>query len=243
MIIRIVFISWLVIGLLLMMTIGVPDALAFSNGLFLLFFGWYAVSIERSIDGEMRLASAARLIVIAVVTFFIEWIGVVTGFPFGDYHYTPLFGFAIGGVPLAIACAWVGVVYTALLLSSGSNRWLRAVQVGGWTVLLDLVLDPVANAREFWIWHAQEGYFGVPYVNFVSWFFISGFMSLLFPLRSIPVPQFREGGRLMQMMLFMFGLLSVKEGLLLPSCIAFAGILFTEGVLRYAVRRTEQAVS
>lgn len=226
-----------------MLTVGVPSALSFSNGLFLVFFTVYALSIESKLEKSPR-AMYGRALAVGILTFVIERIGVVTGFPFGGYAYTPILGIRFVGVPLTIALAWVGILTIAVLLSASSTRLGRAFETGCWTVLLDLVLDPVAHARQFWLWGEGAGmtFYGVPLQNFVSWFLIAASASLLYPLRHVPTDIRREAARLMQLMLLMFGLLALREGLTAAFAIALAGIAGMEGAFRHAARNEQRLV-
>lgn len=239
--IRYLFIFWYCIGLILMLTIGVPTWLSFSNGLFLVFFALYAIHIE-GMMGEERRRSWSRIMLVGVLTFAVEWLGVTMGWPFGDYKYTSLLGISLGGVPLAIFCAWIGVIVTVMRMTAFSNRWTRALHTGLWTVVFDLVLDPVAFARQFWIWHEPGDFYGIPAANFISWFVISAAISFLFPLREVSANVRIEAVRLTQMMLFMFGLLGAKEGLMMPFIIALAAIVVAEGAGRIDRIRLKQVV-
>lgn len=53
--------------------------------------------------------------VILMASWFIEYWGVTTGFPFGDYRYTGILAPHIGGVPLAIMFAWFTLAAGSLL--------------------------------------------------------------------------------------------------------------------------------
>ncbi|MHA7962602.1 carotenoid biosynthesis protein [Paenibacillus sp. CAU 1782] len=230
------FVFWYVVGLLLMLTVGVPDWLAFSNGLFLVFFACCALDVERLL-GEKVVIRWGRAFAAGLLTFSVEWLGVATGWPFGTYHYSSVLGFSLGGVPLTIAFAWAGVIVTAVLLSDSGSKWLRAFWVGLCTVIFDLVLDPVAYARSFWSWEGDGGYYGIPFSNFASWFLISFALSFLFPIRAVPVPVRRKAVTLSQMMLMMFGLLGIREEQYLPILIAVAASALLEGGLRYKIAK------
>ncbi|WP_338555637.1 carotenoid biosynthesis protein [Paenibacillus sp. KS-LC4] len=239
---RKLFLFWYAVGLILMLTIGVPTPLAFSNGLFLVFYAMYAVSLEQGLRERTPLGWG-RIAFVGLSTFGVEWLSVTTGWPFGEYNYTPVLGFLLGGVPVTIACAWVGVFLNGMLLSKGVNRWARALQTGLFTVTLDLVLDPVAYARGFWLWEEDGAYFGIPATNFISWFMISAALSLLFPVREISNAVRREAARLGQLMLLMFGVLGMKEGLYVPMLIAVAAAAVLEGVvIRYHYIAKKQVV-
>lgn len=233
-----VFWFWYGTGLVLMLLGPVPKALAFSNGLFLFWFALYACTVyakpqEGPTSLRLRpssLRGAAAIFGTAAGSFVLEGIGVKTGWPFGSYRYTGLLGAGWAGVPAAVSAAWVGVVVTALVLASpvSRSRWSRALLTGAWALAFDLVLDPVAFARGFWIWEEPGRYYGVPFHNFLAWFAAAALFSLLFPWRETQARQVRQARRLLQAMLLLFGLLALKEGLLAPAGLAAVWILTAE---------------
>jgi len=115
------------------------------------------------------------------VSNFYENLSILTGFPFGHYHYTEALGPKLFLVPLLIAPAYFGCGYLAWSLAHvfvgvfGSK--LRAEQI--WRVPLvaafvmvmwDLTMDPIAaTVQKQWIWHDGGSYFGVPFVNYLGW--------------------------------------------------------------------------
>ena len=112
--------------------------------------------------------------VIAVATFLIEWIGVISGFPFGTYYYTDRLGFALLGVPILIGINWAWISIGAkqiVYLARIKNKWLQAVGVGLIIMLFDILLEPVAIGLEWWVWPN-----GVGLANYLSWFAI-GFVA------------------------------------------------------------------
>ncbi|GII82006.1 hypothetical protein Sru01_69880 [Sphaerisporangium rufum] len=44
-----------------------------------------------------------------------EWVGIRTGFPFGEYRYTDVLWPQLGGVPVIVALAWGGMGLAACL--------------------------------------------------------------------------------------------------------------------------------
>lgn len=109
--------------------------------------------------------------VIFLASWFIEYWGVTTGFPFGDYSYTATLLPLIGGVPLAIMFAWFTVSACALLtaryLLNGSSE-IAAIAAGAVFILgTDILLEPFASfINGFWLW--DDGV--IPIQNFISWF-------------------------------------------------------------------------
>lgn len=251
---RYLFWSWLAIGLLLMLFYRVPEMLSFSNGLFNLFFASYAFVLlwqaarDTASSGKMLAGRAAamdrgrgsvliwvRIGLIGAVTFAAEWFGTATGFPFGHYAYTDVLRFGGSGVPMSIAFAWAGIVACAALISAVHTRAVRALYVGGMALWFDLVLDPVAAARQFWIWSDPlrwGSYYGIPLQNFASWLVLAMVMSLLLPRLEPNAAVRREALRLAQGMVLMFGALAGKEQLWWPMVMAGAALILLERSVR-----------
>ena len=110
-----------------------------------------------------------------------ENIGVLTGFPFGHYHYTDVLGPKLFLVPLLIGPAYFGTGYLSwvlanVLLCTDRRRdrlptfvvpLIAAFIMVGW----DLCFDPAASTiAHMWIWENGGGYFGVPLTNFLGWY-------------------------------------------------------------------------
>lgn len=238
---RYLFMAWYVIGLLLMLFFHIPKWLVFSNGWFLVFYALSVLELEAA-----RVESWGKLFLfilpIGVLTFCLEAFGTATGFPFGAYHYLGTLGHLFWRVPYTIVFAWIGVLTNTILISTQSSRILRALEVGFWVVLLDLVLDPVAFVKHFWIWETKGFYYGVPLENYFGWFGAAALLSFLFPLNQVGRHEKRWAERLYQMMLVMFGLLSIKYRLPFSSLFAAFGILLIEGRRLYASRQQKQMV-
>ncbi len=123
----------------------------------------------------------AFLVVCLVVSNILENTSILTGFPFGHYHYTSgpmlfLVPWFIGPSYFATAyLAWmVGVVLIGDVRREVSWFTTVAVPVIGSAVMVmwDLTFDPTASTiKHFWIWEQGGGYFGVPLTNYVGWFF------------------------------------------------------------------------
>jgi putative membrane protein len=126
-----------------------------------------------------------QLLVFFVVTFAIsnlfENLSILTGFPFGHYHYSDNLGPKLFLVPLLIAPAYFGAGYLAwtlahVLLGVFGNR-LRGTDIvvvpflaAMIMVMWDMALDPIAaTIQRSWIWHDGGSYFGVPFSNYIGW--------------------------------------------------------------------------
>lgn len=110
-----------------------------------------------------------------------ENVGVMTGFPFGHYHYTDVLGPKFFLVPLLIGPGYFGTSYVSWVLANNlldvdRRRDLRAmigVPVLGTFIMVawDVCLDPGSSTfAKIWIWEKGGGYFGVPLVNYLGWY-------------------------------------------------------------------------
>lgn len=111
--------------------------------------------------------------VILMASWFIEYWGVTTGFPFGDYSYSGILAPRIGGVPLAILFAWYTIVACSLLAARfllKGNSEISAMAIASVFILaIDILLEPFAAfVNKFWLWSDSA----IPMQNFVSWYAI-----------------------------------------------------------------------
>lgn len=109
-----------------------------------------------------------------------------TGFPYGWYFYRyenlprdPL----VLGVPLWDSLSYVFLIYAGHALAAwvrpAWSRWRLAVAGAGLTMLLDVIIDPVAYRGADWFlgaiyYYPTPGwYFEVPLANFIGWYVVS----------------------------------------------------------------------
>lgn len=107
-----------------------------------------------------------------------ELIGTQTGFPFGKYGYSDWLGPKLmGQVPYFIPFSWFAMSILSLDLASRivARRYERILVAALFMVLWDVSLDP-AMSRAFPFWHYPEGgfYYGMPALNWLGWFVVSG---------------------------------------------------------------------
>lgn len=96
-----------------------------------------------------------------------EWIGVHTGFLFGDYYYGPNLGPTWYGVPYIIGINWIMLtIISAAIADKTKFHWIMKALIGtALMVVLDVLIEPVAVASNYWIWNGE-----IPLSNFVGWF-------------------------------------------------------------------------
>ena len=135
-------------------------------------------------------------IVFLVISFGVAWgfetMSVLTGFPFGHYHYTrgPLLG--IVPLPLGFGYFSPGVfvwMITSILLDKkdismkGTDIVLLPFIAAFIQTMWDLCYDPVGSTiTRGYVWEEGGVYFGVPVANFLGWIFCAFIMFFVFSL-------------------------------------------------------------
>jgi uncharacterized membrane protein len=126
---------------------------------------------------------AAFIVICLVVSNILENTSILTGFPFGHYHYTDSLGPKLFLVPLLIGPAYFANGYLAWVLgnvligdvrreASAFTTFAVPFFASFLMVMWDLTFDPRASTIEhMWIWEQGGGYFGVPLTNYLGWFF------------------------------------------------------------------------
>src|SRR5947209_301114 len=94
-----------------------PFSLTWAGSALLLLEGTLLLVAAMLLYGKLRGLCAG--LIVMLISFLVESIGVQTGFPFGAYHYTGVLSPLLpGSVPLAVLFAWVLILF-------GVYGWLR----------------------------------------------------------------------------------------------------------------------
>ena len=157
-----------------------------------LFYGW-------------KDASALFAICVAI-TFAMENLGALTGFPFGNYHFEVGADLPhVGVIPVIVGPLWFGMGYFSWIVAGtllgaparpGSQfellAWpiVAAFAMTQWDVVMDPPLSTISKA---WIWHDGGAHFGVPLSNYAgwlltSWLFYQAFALYLARRTHVPTP-------------------------------------------------------
>ncbi|MBI2337167.1 MAG: carotenoid biosynthesis protein [Deltaproteobacteria bacterium] len=164
-----------------------------------------------------------------------EALSIRHGFPYGlyQYHYEAMpHEWMIFGVPFWDSLSYVFLAFFSLTVATLihakyrpqhplieiQNSWLTLLMAACYMMMIDIVIDPVANQGEKWflgkIYHYPEGgaYFGVPLSNFAGWWLtalvIYIFNRMLWPAKeSSLMERFLPLGTLLYFMVFIFNFL------------------------------------
>ncbi len=133
---------------------------------------------------EIDRRAGIALVALAVYTYAIEFLGVTTGLPYGEFHYQLELGpMLFGTVPMGLPVFFFPLVLNSYLLcllllgSRASSRFARFVSSLAIVIVIDLVLDPAAVTLGFWAYDGGGAYYGVPVSNYLGWV-VSGIVAV-----------------------------------------------------------------
>ena len=175
-------------------------------------------------------ASRASLILLSmsILPTLVEAAAVLTGFPYGAFHYSDALGYKVlNVVPWSVAFAYLPILlgpYAVAKALNGGSRLRAAAMSSLLVVAVDLVVDPGAVAQGLWVWAEDGAYYGVPLVNYGGWlltgFIYSYILDALVRLgrNNDPAVPLELSSSLMMITLFWTGF-SLWNGLLIPMLI------------------------
>lgn len=126
------------------------------------------------------------LLLVAVLGFFVEVVGVKTELIFGSYVYGKALGFKLLSVPLLIGVNWAILLYSTAQLSKFKNPLLNALFGAFLMVALDYFIEQNASKFDFWYWKEAI----IPLQNYIAWFIISFLLNLLVQKQLAQKPNF-----------------------------------------------------
>ncbi|WP_224268262.1 bisanhydrobacterioruberin hydratase [Haloprofundus salinisoli] len=155
-----------------------PEPLAFNA--FLILLGTFVMR-SPLIVGTLPLfdrRAVAGVSALALYAYAIEYTGVETGWPYGEFYYGVDLGPSVEGVPLGLPIFFLPLVMNSYLLcllllgDRANNPAVRLFAVILTVLAMDVVLDPGAVALGFWVYPDVPlggGFYGVPPSNYAGW--------------------------------------------------------------------------
>lgn len=135
--------------------------------------------------------------IVFAIAWIAETISVLTGFPFGRYHYTEIMAPYIWHVPVFVLPAYALMGYASWALATlllgpqqkpRSARFLIATPLlaASAMVIWDLSMDPLrATLEGRWIWLDGGAHYGIPLSNYFGWFGVTWLMFQTFALSQL----------------------------------------------------------
>lgn len=118
-------------------------------------------------------------LLIFVIGFTAELMGVHTGWLFGNYTYGETLGTQLFRIPLMIGVNWFLLIYSTGVLLQRSRIKSNIVRILAGAVillLLDVLIEPMAIHFDYWHWANNH----IPLKNYVCWFGLSAVLLFVF---------------------------------------------------------------
>jgi len=140
-----------------------------------IWFAWalLALFLTRAVRGRWIPA----FVVLYAISLVSELSGTTTGFPFGEYRYSPVLDpMWFDHVPIVIPLSWFFMALPSYALArsvlpDAHQRWTRVFLASAVLVSWDLSLDPaMSHATQYWIWGSSGAYYGMPWLNLLGWY-------------------------------------------------------------------------
>lgn len=129
--------------------------------------------------GEWTKRDYLLAVIIALLGWAVEYVGVYYHVPFGIYSYGTGLGFSIREIPLVIGLNWVIVTIGSWsVVQWAFPQWRSNAKVVMSAILmtvLDVMIEPVAPHLDYWMFQLNWP----PIENYLSWFWIGLFFSWL----------------------------------------------------------------
>lgn len=159
-------------------TVGVIGmALSFTFPLFVKLIPWALILSFGALvffhTGKFEGKTKLIFLLIYIVAYGVEAIGVNTGQLFGHYTYGEGLGFKLVDTPLIIGINWLFLVYTtaAVVESFKVHALFKIVLASLGMLLYDIVLEQLAPKLDMWNWKNDV----IPLQNYLAWFALALF--------------------------------------------------------------------
>lgn len=175
----------------------------------------------------------------------LEILGLHTGWPFGEYSYSPSLGAQVFGVPIVVPFAWAMIAHPTLCAARRiSNSW--AFFIGGFGLMAyDLFLDPLMVSAGRWKWNFTGSHVpftpDVPLSNTFGWL-LAGMALIAILQVSVPLERRKNGTSFFAVNFFLAwtwfaGVVSNLFFFNRPGLALFAGIAYGAFVAPYLLSR------
>jgi len=166
-----IFLSCLFISGFMTGIYGIPQGYPIISSLFPIIF---ALPMFYTLFRYYSFATTfSLLIILSIFALGIETVGVLTGFPYGQFFYTDLFAYKLFDVtPIIVPFGWIPIVVGAYHLTQRLNvgslkkNYVLFIM---FILLTDAIVDPGAVRLGMWGYREVGVYYGIPVSNFLGW--------------------------------------------------------------------------
>ncbi|MGB5982048.1 MAG: carotenoid biosynthesis protein [Nonlabens sp.] len=140
---------------------------------FTLVYLFFMAALYIPLDSPKKLALFSTFF---ITGFVVEWIGVHSGWLFGDYYYGKNFGPKIDGIPILIGINWGLLTLCSHIIAKklNNNFYFKAAIGASLMVLLDFFLEQICDYAGFWHFNGGAGIY-----NYICWWIIAFILHLV----------------------------------------------------------------
>ncbi|MDC1068866.1 carotenoid biosynthesis protein [Candidatus Kapabacteria bacterium] len=142
------------------------DIMELSSGFVMIIICLIAIT-EVNVSDKIKLYFISTFIFITSMIF--EYIGLNTGYLFGNYSYSTLLKPQVLGLPLAIGSAWLSTFLISTTIISSRKSLVFIIFGSLLMTTFDFFLEPAAIKLNYWTWEGVS----IPTSNYITWFTIS----------------------------------------------------------------------
>jgi len=162
--------------LVIFYTVGIVGLTNESTRTSFLSLSFMNLLLSSAILVSSRKTSKNHFILFLVLAFLVgmtaEWVGIHTGYLFGDYYYGENLGVKMDGVPLIIGINW-GILtvcscnFTSFFIKK--SLWFSSFVSALLMMFVDVLIEPVAVMSDYWHWDSLN----IPLYNYFCWFAVA----------------------------------------------------------------------
>jgi putative membrane protein len=189
---QIFLISWLLVALYIILKIAMSAGVEIPGGVISALLSFFFLGVLLCVNRYGKKDALIFFVVAFVIGWLYETCSILTGFPFGHYHYSDVMGFKLGFVPVTVMLLYFAMGFMSwslahILLGKYDNAINRKELLvipllsSFMMVIWDVCMDPLnGTIGQWWVWHDGGPYFGVPLSNFFGWFLFAFTFYLIF---------------------------------------------------------------
>jgi len=122
-------------------------------------------------NNDFSLSFLKTILVVFIIGYFIEALGVRFKFIFGEYYYGETLGLKILNTPLIMGVNWLTLSVSTFGIAAYifKPKILIVVAASVLMVLTDMLIEPISARLDFWHWKNSV----IPTQNYIAWFLFS----------------------------------------------------------------------
>ena len=122
-------------------------------------------------NNDFSLSFLKTILLVFIIGYFIEVLGVRFKFIFGEYFYGETLGLKILNTPIIMGINWLSLSLSTFGIAAYvfKPKLLIVLAASVLMVLTDMLIEPLSASLDFWYWKNSV----IPTQNYIAWFLVS----------------------------------------------------------------------